>query len=237
MASKGETKIRKRLNAPRTMNIKRKGDRFIVKSASGPHAIEHSVPITVVLRDMLGLASNMREVKRILVDGKVFIDGKAIKDPHHPVGFMDVFTIPSVNKFYRVAYDTKSRIKLLDIDPRNSQFKLSKIKNKTILKKGKVQLNLHDGKNILSDKECKTGDVLKLGGPSLKIVDMFPMQKGNIAYVTGGKHAGRTAIIEELVPGTAAREPLAILKDGEEEFQTRKDYVFVIGTKEPAIKL
>jgi len=44
----------------------------------------------------------------------------------------------------------------------DAEWKLCRIQNKTIVKGKKVQLNLHDGKNKLVEKdEYKTGDVLK----------------------------------------------------------------------------
>ncbi|MCD6522850.1 MAG: 30S ribosomal protein S4e [Candidatus Diapherotrites archaeon] len=236
MARKGEKRVRKRLTAPKTIPVPRKGYKFIVKASPGPHNIEESVPLLVVIRDMLHLADTAKEAKKIIHGGKVLVDGKVVKNPSHPIGFMDVLSIPSINKFYRVLYDRKGRIKLYEIEPSNSTFKLSKIKDKTAVKGGKIQLNLHDGKNILADNKYKVGDVVKLEIPQMKITDHFPLQKGSIAYVTGGKHAGEIATIEEIVPGTATRKPLVILKSPEKQFETRKDYVFVIGTKEPVIK-
>ena len=63
------------------------------------------------------------------------------------------------------------------------------------------------------------------------------MEKGSVAYVIGGKHAGEVATIQDILPGTKSREPLVMLKSEKEEFQTPKEYVFVVGTKTPVIKL
>ena len=45
----------------------------------------------------------------------------------------------------------------------DAKWKLHRIENKTIVKGKKVQLNLHDGRNIIVGKdEYKSGDVLKI---------------------------------------------------------------------------
>jgi len=238
MANKGETKTMKRLNAPRTAKIKRKAGKFLVQTKCGPHAKDKSVSLLTILRDLLGLSKTSKEAKTILNEGKLLVDGVIVKDVRRPIGFMDVISLPSVDKFYRVVYDRHGRIALVEIDRRNSGFKLSKVTGKTRINKGVTQLNLHDGKNMLVEKDTySVGDVLKLSIPDQKIMDSYPLKEGSIAYVTGGKHAGQTATIKGIVEGTMNRNPLAVLQEKENEFQTRKNYVFVLGVKEPAVKL
>ena len=100
-----------------------------------------------------------------------------------------------------------------------------------------MQLNLHDGKNILvKTNDYNTGDTLKISLPSQKVLEHYPMKEGSITYIFGGRHAGETGNIVGTIPGTMTREPLVILKVGEKEFQTSKKYVFVIGTTSPVIR-
>lgn len=238
MASKGETKSVKRFAAPKVAKIKRKGkERFVVRPSRGPHTRKTSIPLAVAMRDLIGIADNIKEVKAILNQRKVFVDGKAVSEHRLPVGFMDVISFPNINKFYRVLYDEKGRLIPKEMDAKGSTFKLCKIQDKTIIAKGKVQLNLHDGKNILYDKKCTTGDVIKVELPSLKVLGIYPMAEGSIVYVTGGKHAGEIATIKSITAGTMMRRPLALLEREGKTFETRKDLVFVLGVKEPAIKL
>ncbi len=238
MANKGETKSMKRLNAPRTAKIKRKESKFIARTICGPHARNKSVSLLTVLNDLLNLSKTRKEAKLILNEGKLLVDGTIVKDVRRPIGFMDVISIPSIDKFYRAIYDRHGRIALHEIDRRNSGFKLSKITGKTRIKKGVTQLNMHDGKNILIEKDTYSiGDVLKISVPDNKIVDSYALKEGNIAYVTGGKHAGQTGVVKGIIEGTMMRSPLAVLQSKENEFQTRKYYVFVLGTKEPAVQL
>ena len=132
----------------------------------------------------------------------------------------------------------QGKLQLYEIPETNATFVLSKIENKTILKKGKVQLNLEDGRNILVDKDpYKTGDTLKIQVPSQKILDHFKMEKGNTAYIIAGKHAGEVGKINELKKGTGKIPASAILKSEKDTFETIRKYVFVIGKDKPEIKI
>lgn len=237
MSSKGESKTAKRLSAPKVVKIARKGKAFIARQSRGPHSVASAVPLSLVVRDLLGLADNAREVKLILNERKAQVDGKAVHDFRLPVGFMDVISFPSVNKYYRMLYDVKGRLEPKEIDAKDSTFKLCKIADKSVTPGGKVQLNLHDGKNVLFEKKCAVGDVVKVELPSLKVLSLYPLTEGSVAYVTGGKHAGETAIVKGMTIGTMMRRPLAVLQKGDKTFETRKDYVFILGIKEPAIKV
>ncbi len=237
MAKKGESKITKRLAAGKAMHVKRKENKFITRGSRGPHSATSSVPLTVAIRDLLKLADTAREVKAMLNEGRVLVDGKVVKDYRFPVGFMDVIAFPSVNKYYRVLYDEHGRLKPREIDAKNSVFKLCRIQNKTVIGKEQIQVNLHDGKNILYDKKCATGDVVKVELPSLRVMSSYPLTEGSLVYVIGGKHAGEVAKIKTVTDGTIMRKPLAVLEKGEKTFETRKDYVFVLGVNEPAIKI
>ncbi|MCK4327812.1 MAG: 30S ribosomal protein S4e [Candidatus Diapherotrites archaeon] len=237
MARKGESKITKRLAAPKVAKIKRKGQRFVVRPSRGPHSVKSSIPLTVAARELLGIVDNVREMKAVLNEGKVMVDGKVVRDHRLPVGFMDVISFPTVNKYYRVLYDAHGRLEPREIDAKQSVFKLCRIRDKTVVKGGKTQLNLHDGKNILYEKKCAAGDVVKVELPTLRVMDYYPLTEGSVAYVTGGKHAGDVATIKSIAAGTQTRKPLAVLEKGEKTFETRKDYVFVLGVKEPAIKI
>ena len=78
---------------------------------------------------------------------------------------MDVVSIPKIDKYYRILPDYKGRLILHEIEEKDATFKLAKINNKTTVKGGKTQLNLHDGRNVLTEDEYKTDDVVLLNIP------------------------------------------------------------------------
>ncbi|MBU4535151.1 MAG: 30S ribosomal protein S4e [Euryarchaeota archaeon] len=238
MAKMGSRKHLKRYKSPKNWPVHPKEDKWTVKPAAGPHSIESSLPLLIVIRDILGIADNSREAKRILNNGEILVDGHVRKDYKFPVGFMDVIQIPKTGGNYRVLPDEKGRLILHPIPEENVAFKLCKIEDKTIIKGGKTQLNLHDGKNCLSDESFSAGDVINLKLPEKEINDAIKFEEGNIGLVTGGKHIGEIGKIKEIIITKSVRPNTVVIETDEKKtFLTLKDYVFVIGKEEPIISL
>ncbi|MEA4956707.1 hypothetical protein SDC9_21468 [bioreactor metagenome] len=238
MAKMGSRKHLKRFKAPKNWPISPKENKWTVKPAAGPHAIEDSLSLLVVIRDILGLADNSREAKRIINTGKVLVDGRARKDYKFPVGFMDVVEIPASKEFYRVLPDLKGRLTLHPISEENSKFKLCKISNKTTLKKGKIQLNLHDGRNLIVEDLFSANDVISLSIPDQEVNDNFKFEEGSLVLITGGKHIGEIGKINEInINKSSNPNTVVVENDKKENFLTLKDYAFVIGKEKPAISL
>lgn len=238
MAKMGSRKHLKRFKAPKNWPISPKENVWTVKPAAGPHAIEDSLSLLVVIRDILGLADNSREAKRIINTGKVLVDGRARKDYKYPVGFMDVVQIPSSEEVYRVLPDLKGRLTLHPISEENKGFKLCKITNKTTIKEGKTQLNLHDGRNIIVEDSFSAGDVVSLKVPDQEINDNFKFEEGALVLITGGKHIGEIGTISEININKSSNPNTVVVENNKKEnFLTLKDYAFVIGKDEPAISL
>ena len=118
--------------------------------------------LLIVVRDILKVADNAREAKIIINNGDILVDGRARKDYKYPVGFMDVIEIPKSEKVYRVLPDHKGRLVLHSISKKNAEFKLCMITDKTTIKGGKTQLNLHDGRNSIVDKDIQVQEMLLL---------------------------------------------------------------------------
>lgn len=228
--------FRKKLNAPRVRNIQRKGLKWTVKAAPGPHPAEESVPLKVALRDTLKAVKTGKEAERIIKEGKVQIDKKNIKNPKYPVGFMDVLTISNEEKGYiknyRTLYDHKGRIEFKEIDEKDAKHKLGRVKTKNKIKEGKTQITLHDGKTVIEEKS-NPGDTVKITLPNKKVEKRIKLTKGNLAYIISGKHAGETLKITGITPGTMKRDSLIELGD----IKTQKRNVFAIGEKKPEIKI
>src|SRR3989344_1021916 len=151
----------KRLAAPRTWPIQRKTNKWITKPNPSGHSIDKTMPINLILKEILKLTKTTQETKKILNQKKVLINKKPIKNIKFPVSLMDILEIPKINKYYRVLFNKKGKLILHPIEKEEASIKLSKIINKTLLKHKKLQLNLDDGRNILIDKEeYKTGDTI-----------------------------------------------------------------------------
>lgn len=227
----------KRLNAPRVLKLHRKERVWTVRTAPGAHALEKSMPLGIVVRDYLRLTDIARESKRVISNGEILVDGIKRKDYKFACGLMDVISIPKLKKDYRVLYDRRGKLALVPIASKDAEWKLCRIENKTIIKGNKVQLNLHDGRNKLVDKdEYKTGDVLKISFKDKKIAELYQFDKGNVSMIIGGTHIGEIATIEDVEIIQSSKPNLVKMK-GNADFSTLQKYVFPIGKTKPVIEL
>ena len=247
MGKKGKTARLKRKPAPRFWPIHRKELPWIVKPSSGPHSLQNCLPLTLVLRDILGVAQTRREAKMILAQGKVQIDGKVRRKDDFPVGLMDVISISDMNKYYRLMPSHKGLV-LNPISKEEANFKLVRVEDKTTVKNG-MQIALHDGSNMLvkvadpkNPKEVTydTFDVLKITYPEKQVALSLKTKEGNLAVITGGKNIGKQGKIVEIEKTEAKkrRQALVVVEDAQGvRYQTILDFVFSIGEAEPLIGL
>jgi small subunit ribosomal protein S4e len=227
----------KRLAAPRVLRLHRKERALTIRAAPGPHPLELAIPIGLVVRDYLSLCDTYKEARKIVSNGDILVDGVKRKNIKFPCGLMDVISIPKMRKNVRILFDRNGKLTLVPISESDAEWKLCRIQNKTIVKGKKVQLNLHDGKNKLVEKdEYKTGDVLKISFKENKIDEVYRFDKGTVSMIIGGTHIGEIASIEEIQVVASSKPNLAKMK-GEKEFSTIAEHVFPIGKTKPAIAL
>jgi small subunit ribosomal protein S4e len=227
----------KRVAAPKSWPISKKTNVWVTKSNPGPHSHDSAIPLGVLIRDILKLTDNLREAKRVLNEGNVLVDGIIRKDHKFPVGIFDVVQFPKLKASYRILLDPRGRLMVNELDMADPK-KPCKILNKSVIKDGKVQLNLHDGTNILASNEYKSNDIVILEIPGKTIHKHIKYEPGNLAVITGGTHSGELANIKEIKKVRSSRHNMVLLtkKDGT-DFETIEDYVFVVGTDKPEINL
>ena len=229
----------KRLKAPDSWHITKKTNKFITKTSAGPHNA-NALPVAVWLRDRMGFARNMKEVKQILSQGDLIINGRPCRDPKMGIGTFDIVALPKIKKYYRIQRDEHGRHASVDISADDAKIRLSKVKNKTIISGGRVQLNLRFGANVIADNTYKPEDtvVLSLEPESrFKIIDHYPFAQGNVAMVIGGRHSGKVARIIEIIKTTGSVPNRVLLEDIETKgtFDTIAPYIYMIGREKPAI--
>lgn len=248
MARHGSSRHLKALVAPPFWPILRKEYKWAVKPSPGPHPIERCLPLLVVVRDVLKYAKTGLEARRLIAEGHFKVDGRVRRDYKFPVGVMDVLEIPKTGEYYRVIPVPTRVLGLVKITPEEASVKPCRIENKTTVKGGHIQLNLHDGRNILikvSDPKNPVEDVYDTLGTVLvslkdyKILDYIPAKEGVIAIVTGGRNVGRVGRIVEIIPSALKRRKYIVTLEDKygNRFQTSFDYVFPIGVDKPVITL
>ena len=226
--------ILKRFAAPKFWHIEKKTKKFVISPMSGPHAKLSCIPAGILVRDVLGHARNMNEIRAILRSGAFKVDGRIRREPGFPVGLMDVVTVG--NEHYRILPGRKG-LTLAKINSNEAGIKLCRIENKKYTAK-KIQLNLHDGRNVLIEKDnYATGDtlVIELGKGAIR--DVIKMKKGSAGLIISGKNAGRSGRIEGITITRSPQPNRIVMSIGGEAYEIAKDYVIVVGDEKPVINL
>jgi small subunit ribosomal protein S4e len=205
------------------------------------------LPLLLIVRDILKLVKSRREAKILLSEGHVKVDGKVRCNDDYPVGLMDVIEIPLINTSYRILPAQKKGLILHPITEQESKFKLCQIINKTNVKGGHLQLNLHDGRNILFRVEnpknpeediYKTHTILQVLLPNMEIAAHLKLEEGVLVLITGGKNVGRTGKVVKIESREGPFPQMVTLEErGGEQIKTIRDYVFAIGKGMPWISL
>lgn len=249
MGRKGGRRHLKRKPSPKFWPIHRKEAVFTVRPKPGPHSILRCVPLTLIVRDILGIAKTRREAKKIISQGKILVDGKIQREDLFPTGLMDVISIPDMQKAYRVLPSQKGLDLYTIGKKKEANFKLCRIESKTTVKGGHIQLNFHDGRNMLvrvkdtnhpEEDVFQTLDTLGISLQNQEINGHFKIKEGAPAIIIDGKNIGKFGKIAaiEKKPEQKRRDTLVTVEDSDgNRFQTTMDYIFVIGDKQHYIAL
>ena len=218
----------KRYSIPKYWKMRKKERKFVIAPRPGPHRKLECIPLRVLLRDVLKLCSDAGEADDAIRKGEIIVDKKPRKDPAYPVGLMDVIEIPKTHKCYRVSVD-KHGLSLEEIKHEEAEKKLCRIQDKRKIRGGLIQLNLHDGRNVLTqNNDYRPNDSLLIELPGQKILEHFQFDRNSPAMIIAGKNLGAKGKIKEIFDRKTMIERSRIVlqtKDG--EIETVKEYVLV----------
>lgn len=93
-------------------------------------------------------ALNSAEVKAILMQRLVKVDGKVRTDSTYPSGYMDVIRIDKTNENFRLVYDTKGRFVVHAITGEEAAYKLAKVKRQQLGRNAVPYIVTHDGRTL-----------------------------------------------------------------------------------------
>ena len=246
MTRHGGSRSLKRLNTPKFLQIRRKHGKFFVTPSAGPHPSRFCLPLLHIVRDLLEIVDNSREAKKLIGLGNFKVDGKVVRDKTFPVGLMDVISILKTNEHYRILPDSHHGLILHEIPEAESTFKLCRITQKTTLKGGNLQLNLHDGRNIfisvkdpMNPKEdvYKRMDVLKITIPEQEILKVLKFKEGNLAIIMSGKNIGQLGKVLTILKRFGPKASTVSIQHNSSHTETLYDYTFIIGEDQSEINL
>lgn len=225
------------------LKLSKKEYKWTIKSNPGPHPLHKSVPLGLILRNYLNVATTLKEAKTILSDGRVTVDGVIRRDYRFPVGLMDIVAIPESKLFYLMAPNMARFVVPISINEEESKYKLVRIVNKTVVKEGNIQLNLEDGRNILVSREesvnYPTLTTLKIEIPTQRILASYRLIENMYGIIIGGKNIGVHGKIVRIkkAPYKTRKYSIVTIQSKDQMFETNLENVMVIGENSPEIKV
>ena len=185
----------KRQEVPKSWPIHRKGTAYVVRANSN---MNNGIPILVVLRDILGIAQNRKEVKKDIYDKLILVNTKPVRDDKNRVVLFDTITIIPSKKNYVVGLNERGKFTLREIKESESLKKVAKVVDKKTLNEKKRQLNLSDGRNYISDMKCNIGDSIVINLKDKKTERCLELKEKAKAIIFAGKHSGTEGTIEKI---------------------------------------
>jgi len=227
----------KRRAAPRSWTIPRKGTKWVLRPRPGPHAQDRSIPLLMVLRDLQHVVVNTREARILVRSGAVLVDAKVAQDLARGIGLMDTVSLaPPLDRHFRLVVDRRGKLTLVGIPSTEASVKIGRVSGKHTVRGGKLEVTLHDGRNLLvaASTAWRVGDSVKIELPKQKVLEHLPLKPGVLAYVAGGSHVGELGRVEKVEVRNSPQPNLVHFKEG---FSTIKEYVYVVGDQAPGITL
>ena len=232
----------RRYQAPEWWPISTKEAVWVVRPSPGPHPLAKSLPLALLVRDVLRYAKTLREARYVIGKGLIKVDGRVRRDYKYPVGLMDVVEIVPTNEVYRMVPHPTKFLWPVPISQEEARYKLCRIENKTMVRGGQIQLNLHDGRNIQLPYEegskYDTLDTVLIDIVENRIVDHVKLELNSLGLIVDGKNVGYYGKITEIIQTYRKRESIAKIVTNEgREVRTIIDYLFAVGRDKPLIKI
>ena len=200
-----------RKNMSNTWPIPRKGTKYIVVPS---HAKKHGIPLVIIIRNILELVKTKKELKKILIEEKVTVNERIAKKENISLLLFDTLGLKTMKKFYRVTLSELGKFALEEISEKEL--------NKKIVKGKKIQINLADGRNILSNENVSVGDSVIIDLKNNKIEKVIRLTDKSRVMIVQGKYAGKLGSVEK-IDGINA-----IIKTKDKEIKIQKDKLIVL---------
>lgn len=170
--------------------IKRKGNKYVARASSDPN---NSVSVVLAIRDMLNLARTSAEVKQMIHNKLIKINNRLVSEHNESI---KLFSILHADKEYMLTLSPTKRY--VFEETKETKHRICKVMNKTLVGKNLIQLNMHDGSNLLvKNNDIAVGDSVTLD-MSGKLVSHKPIKKGAKILVIQGKMLGSQGTIKEV---------------------------------------
>ena len=113
---------------------------------------------------------------------------------------------------------------LEEIKEAEANKKIARVMDKKALKGKKLQLNLSDGRNFISDIKCNTNDSVVVNFKEKKLEKCLPFKDGANVMIFAGKHLGQKGVVKKI---KAERKMVAVTV-GKEEINALIKQIIVV---------
>lgn len=238
MTKKGGNTTVKRQRAPSFWKIRRKHGQFVVRARPGPHPNAVCYPLGILLRDVLRVGQTMDEVKGILNDGKVSVDGVVRRSIGWPVGLMDTIELIPLSQTFRMLPKNRNLlVPVLLTKQAETNLKLLRVTLKKTIKGNKTQYGFHDGNSLVVTERYSVGDTCLVDLSNRQIKSHLILRKDSVVLVTKGENAGAIGKIEEIREGLFSLPKRSVVSFGDRTVEIPVQMVMSVGDKEPIIQV
>ena len=180
---------------PNSWPIQRK-DRAYVVCPMTSQKMEFTLPLIVIMRNILHLVNNAKEAKKAIDAGEILVNNKIIKESKLGFGLFDLIHVKKLNKTFTILLTEKGKLCVREIP--NITIKLCRVVGKKMLNKGQAQINLSSGLNLMTTEKLKVNDSILLDLNKKEISKVLSLKKDLEVLITAGKWKGNLAQIEDI---------------------------------------
>jgi len=236
--ARGVKKHMKRMYAPSHWMLDKLTGVWAPRPSTGPHKLRECMPLIILLRNRLKYALTYNEVKMIVKQRLIKVDGKIRTDMTYPAGLMDVISIDQTREHFRLLWDTKGRFAVHKISAEEAEYKLCRVKKVAMGKKKLPYVVTHDGRTVrYPNPDIKANDTIKLNLTTGEIDGFLKLEVGKMVSVIGGNSIGRVGVMTHREKHPGSFDVIHIKDKSGASFATRLTNVMVIGTEKPWVSL
>jgi len=217
----------KRRTIENSWPIARKGTKYLIVPT---HEASKGIPVLVVVRDILHLVKTKKELKGLLKEKGVLVNQKVIREFGYPVTLFDSLSFPHIKKSYKAVLNEK-KIGFEEISEKDAGIRMFRIESKKLLGSKKIQINLSNGRNILSSEKMNVGDFVTISLTDNKIVKVSQIEKGSHVVVIKGKYLGSTGKVKNLLEENHEKVAEIASEGGKGDLKIGIKNLFLIGAK------
>ena len=214
---------------PTSWPSQRKLITFITRPNPGSMKRDYVVALVVLLRDVLGLVHTTKEAKFAVNKEYIKINGVVATDIKAPIGMFDIVEITKTKQKISFVFDEFGKVKVIDV---KDDVLPVKVRNKTVIKGGKYQINGFNGFNIVVDSKeaakIPTNSTILVDLAKKKITKTLELGQKAQVYVMDGKYVGTSGEITEITKYNGVAPDLVTIKTKSGEHTTSLNYCFVL---------